>query len=216
MNIFSILNCNSSFIIIYDKEKNLNNNNTSSNNKQTLMIFEKFLTKEYFLIDNPNDTNKHNQQLEKDIGNKEDIKKGVPNSDDDENLIGNELMKRQDDIIISNQKFFTEYSKMYPVTSNDITPESKEIEKWNVVFIKDGINITVTVEENILFSELLKLYLKKSDLPENYINKIIVIYNGNEVTNINETLPDIFGENKNPHLDVIDNNILMEDIYKKK
>ena len=175
VNIFSILNCNSSFIIIYDKEKNLNNNNTSSNNKQTLMIFEKFLTKEYFLIDNPNDTNKHNQQLEKDIGNKEDIKKGVPNSDDDENLIENELMKRQDDIIISNQKFFTEYSKMYPVTSNDITPESKEIEKWNVVFIKDGINITVTVEENILFSELLKLYLKKSDLPENYINKIIVI-----------------------------------------
>ena len=207
VNIFSILDCNSSFIIIYDKEKNLNNNNTS-NNKQALMRFEKFLSEENFLLDYPNDTNKHNLKLEEDIGNKEGLKQGVPNSDDDEKLIDNELMRRQDDISKSNQKFFTEYSQMYPGTFNYSISKVKEIEKWNVVFNRDGINITVTVEENILLSELFKLYLKKSDLHESYINNIIVIYNGIEITKINETLLDCFLRNKNPHLTVIDKKIL--------
>ena len=232
INIYSILDCNSSFIIIYDKEKKLNNNN-----KYKGMIFKKIISEENLLLDDSEDyywrggiiqskieQNKldnidqeikvDNIEYKKDINKSYDENKEMKDSGDkmDNNLSHNEgnnktddeenLMDNLDNIIKSNKEFTDEYSKRVSENLDLSLSEIKSIEKWNIIFNKNGTSITVTVEENILFSDLLELYAKELNKPENYINDISVFFNEIEINNYNKSLFDIFGENKNPILEV--------------
>ena len=118
INIYSILQCNSSFIIIYDKEKYINDENKNE------LIFNNIIEQEQSYIENV--------PLEKSIELNNIFKIPVRQKEDEKNLI-------------------------------------------NIMFNYNGSKIVLMVKKSMKISELLKLYMRKVDIPESNINNLLFI-----------------------------------------
>ena len=212
VNIYSILDCNSSFIIIYD------NKNNSKNGRQ--MMFDKIISKEDNLFNHyiqneeispqtrrnyfvQNALNKPDEA--KNINNKDDLsKKDIENTGLylEEEIFEHKLEAQQNEIFNRElDKYLTNIRDKSE--TNDSTNKVSEKEKMNIVFDKNGEKINLIVEEDILFSELLKLYIEKLSLPESHIKNLIIFYDGKEITDFNQPIKKIFSATTNPILTVI-------------
>ena len=141
----------------------------------------------------------------KNINNKDDLsKKDIENTGLylEEEIFEHKLEAQQNEIFNRElDKYLTNIRDKSE--TNDSTNKVSEKEKMNIVFDKNGEKINLIVEEDILFSELLKLYIEKLSLPESHIKNLIIFYDGKEITDFNQPIKKIFSATTNPILTVI-------------